>query len=406
MTEIVEKGKCCGCGACSAVCPQSCIEMIRDEEGFLYPHIDSSVCIDCGQCKNVCPVLHADEQRPLKTIRRVYAVQNSDNSILKESTSGGAFTAFAENIIDSGGVVFGAALDDQLSVSHISTQYKTDLHLFRNSKYVQSSTNQSFRRVKVLLGTGEKILYSGTPCQISGLLDYLRKPDENLLTIDVVCRAVPSPLALEKYLELRIPKHEKRSNYDIRFRDKKNGYEYPSLVISEKTTGREICRDGIDTDPYLRAFFSGMSIRPSCLSCVFRPSQRRSDITLWDCFDVNRHPQAKPIDNGKGVTNVLIHTEKGLALLESVRDKLKIFEVDAEKAIASSREMHCSPQANPRREEFLKSLNTGDLEETFNRFFPYTIKTAAEKYFRLICHKLGIYRAMKQLFVKITGFKR
>ena len=197
MIEIKEKAFCCGCNACVQRCPKQCISMHEDEEGFLYPRVDKTICIECGLCEKVCPVINQNEPRkPLK----VYAAYNKDEKIRRESSSGGVFTAIAEQVIDEGGIVFGACFDENWEVKHDYTETKEGLKAFRGSKYVQSRIKDNYQKAEHYLKEGRKVLFSGTPCQIAGLKKYLCKEYENLLTVDFICHGVPSPKVWRMYL--------------------------------------------------------------------------------------------------------------------------------------------------------------------------------------------------------------
>ena len=197
MITITDKSKCCGCNACVQACPKQCIEMHEDDEGFLYPRVDTTRCIDCGKCEKVCPVINqAEPHRPIK----VYAAINPDEEIRRQSSSGGIFTLLAEQTIKEGGVVFGARFDESWQVTHDYTESIEGLASLRGSKYVQSCIGDTFLKAEAFLKQGRKVLFTGTPCQISGLKKYLHKEYENLLTVDFVCHGVPSPLIWQKYL--------------------------------------------------------------------------------------------------------------------------------------------------------------------------------------------------------------
>ena len=192
MIEIKDPKDCCGCWACENACPRQCISMEEDCEGFRYPHINQTSCIDCHLCEKVCPILNKVEE-PIKN-QKAFVVQNKDEEVLKESTSGGAFSAIANYVISKNGIVFGAAFDNNETVRHQYVDNYEDLKLFRNSKYVQSLIGNTYKEAKRFLDKGKLVLFSGTPCQLEGLFFFLRnKQYENLITIDVVCRAVPSP---------------------------------------------------------------------------------------------------------------------------------------------------------------------------------------------------------------------
>ena len=198
MIEIKDKKDCCGCQACVTVCTKHCIAMQADNEGFLYPIVDKSACTNCGLCEKVCPVINQSEpHKPLK----VYAAKNKNEDIRRQSSSGGIFTLLAEKVINEGGVVFGARFNENWNVVHSWTDTKEGIAALRGSKYVQSTIGNTYNEAREFLKQGRKVLFSGTPCQIAGLKKFLRKEYNNLLTVDVVCHGVPSPLVWRKYLE-------------------------------------------------------------------------------------------------------------------------------------------------------------------------------------------------------------
>ena len=192
MINIIEKSKCTGCSACANICPKNCIEMIRDEEGFLYPQINFDICGECGICEKICPVANFEYIKD-DTDTIAYAVINKNNDIRKKSSSGGVFTLLAEQVLDNNGVVFGAAFDKNFLVKHISVENKEELDKLRGSKYLQSDVGDTYTIAKANLDNGRQVLYSGTPCQIAGLLSFLKKPYKNLITVDLICHGVPSP---------------------------------------------------------------------------------------------------------------------------------------------------------------------------------------------------------------------
>ena len=203
MISITSKQNCCGCFACANICSNGCIEMHADEEGFLYPSVDTSRCIQCGLCKQVCPILHSyNEIRGMSPAG--YAVINMDEKVRLASSSGGVFSLFAEQTIRDGGVVFGAALSkDCGSVVHIEEDSLSELAKLRGSKYVQSSIGDAYIKTQNALKKGRKVLFTGTPCQIEGLHGFLRKKYENLLCMDLICHGVPSPKVWKKYVCFR-----------------------------------------------------------------------------------------------------------------------------------------------------------------------------------------------------------
>ncbi len=395
MIKITDKADCCGCSACAQACPKKCIDMVEDNEGFLYPKVDHSVCIDCGLCEKVCPVKNQKPEHFFK--QTAYVVQNKDFTVLRESTSGGAFSALSCWILKQGGVVFGAAYDGNLVVQHQFVEDVQSLSKFRNSKYVQSEIGNTFFQVRDFLQKGRLVLFSGTSCQIEGLLSYLRKSYENLWTVDVVCHACPSPLMFRKYKEWQNLKCTDEIK-NIAFRDKHYGYKYSTMSVFRD--GKNY-HEGIDSDPYLRAFFQHLSIRPSCFKCAFKKRYRLTDFTIWDCFDVEKF--CKNMDNDRGVTKVLCHSPRAQSLVLELQNYLSICEVSPEKIIEGEKELVQSVDPCVKREQFFKDLNEMPVNECFEKYFPLTPRHRIEKQIRIWTNRLGIYKFAKKIFKIING---
>ncbi|MCD7835254.1 MAG: Coenzyme F420 hydrogenase/dehydrogenase, beta subunit C-terminal domain [Lachnospiraceae bacterium] len=397
MIDIKEKKNCCGCGGCMNVCPKHCITMKADNEGFLYPEIDKDACVNCGLCEKVCPVVNCKPDIPFE--QTAYLVQNKDEVVRRESTSGGAFTTISEYVIKQGGVIFGAAYDDKFRVHHMYVEEKTELWRFRNSKYVQSDTEVTFSEVEKFLKEGRMVCYSGTPCQIEGLKRYLRRKYENLITVDIVCHAVPSPLVWNKYVEMQQEQFGTGIS-NIIFRDKHYGYKYSTMTIKDKD-GKEVYTYGIDTDPMLRAFFSNICDRPSCYDCKFKKRYRVSDFTLWDCYEVDKFD--KNLDDDKGTTRVLVHSEKGREMLKKIESDITFAEVNPDDLTAQVKEMFYSVSNNEKRQQFFIDVNTIESKELFKKWFPETAKVRIERTARIFCYKTGIYNIAKKVAKKVIG---
>lgn len=397
MIEIKDKKDCCGCHACYSACPKQCVTMMEDEEGYLYPKVDTSLCIDCGLCEKVCPILQY--KQPETKTQKAFVVQHRDEEVLAQSTSGGAYTAIAKWILGKGGVVFGAHLNSQFEAEHCYVERYEDLWQFRNSKYVQSRIGDTYKQVRDFLKEERIVLYSGTPCQLEGLFQFLHnKQYDNLYTVDVVCRAVPSPLVLRKYLEVQ--KGLLATDLkDVKFRDKYHGYKYSSMSLFGKN-GKDY-HEGIDTDVYLRSFFSGTNIRLSCPDCKFRNRYRRTDFTIWDCFTIDEF--SSELDNDKGATRILCQSDRAVDILNELTSEMKIMEVDSEKAVRGVKELVSGPSLHPQREAFFRDLNAMPASEVFQKYFPITLRHRLEKQARLWSNRLGIYKMMKKAFKLVHG---
>ncbi|MGM9699022.1 MAG: Coenzyme F420 hydrogenase/dehydrogenase, beta subunit C-terminal domain [Prevotella sp.] len=396
MIEIKDKKECTGCTACMATCPKQCITMKEDEEGFLYPHVNKDVCNGCGACNKVCPVQSPILEEPFE--QKAFLFQHKDEKILRESTSGGLFTALATWVIEHGGVVYGAAYDDGFVIRHVGIDSIEGLRRFRNSKYAQSVVGNSFVEVREQLRAGRRVLFSGTPCQLEGLHKFLHRDYDNLLKVDVVCHACPSPLVFRKYTDM-VAGGDLKGIKDIRFRDKAYGYKYSVMAF----VGNDgyIYKEGIDTDVMLRAFFNNISPRPSCFACPAKKRYRKTDFTIWDCFDVGKF--SKELDNDKGVTRALVHSEKGRQIWEEIKAFGISEEIDANAAVEGVKEMVKSVEMNPRRADFFHDLNTMTADECFRKYFPVTMRHRAEKFVRLWSARLGLYKVLKGMFKMVNG---
>ena len=350
MIEIRDKQDCCGCWACANACPKQCLTMEEDAEGFRYPHIDMDRCIDCGRCEQVCPIIHATPDTPKP--QRAYLLQHKDAKVLAESTSGGAFTAIATYVIEKGGVVFGAAYNEAFEVVHTYTDSIEGLKKFRNSKYVQSRMGDAYKDAQRFLKEGRWVCFSGTPCQLEGLIRYLRKPYDHLVTVDLVCHAITSPKVFRMYVDQK--KEETRGQVEnILFRDK-TPYGYKYSTMSVYSGGKQVYSEGVETDVMLRSFFTHINVRPSCYDCKFKKRYRMTDLTIWDCFDVYKF--SKKLDNDKGVTRILAHTDQANTLMAGLADQATIVEIDADKAVEGVRELVHSVKVPARRVVFFNNM--------------------------------------------------
>lgn len=278
MIQIKSKLDCCGCTACASSCPKSAITMVPDEEGFLYPKIDMRRCIECGACERACPILNKKTVISEKT--EGYIIRIKDNKILYESTSGGAFTALADYILEQNGIVYGAGYDNNMRVVCKRATTKQQLQEMRGSKFVQSDLGNIFQDIKKELKEGTTILFSGTPCQVAGLLSFLRKKPDNLLCVDFVCRGVPSPGLWDNYVKYMENKYSSKI-VGARFKHKTYGYHTSTMKI-DFANGKTYYGSG-RVDPYMKAFVREISSRPSCAACAFKGIERPTDSDISVC---------------------------------------------------------------------------------------------------------------------------
>ena len=330
MIKIQNKQDCCGCAACVQRCPKHCISMKEDNEGFLYPVVDESICIDCGLCEKVCPINNHPEKLPVK---EVLAVKNRNEAERMASSSGGAFIALAKKTIEKGGVVFGAVFDENWEVMHTYAETLNEVKPMMGSKYLQSRIGNSFRDVEKFLKEGREVLFTGTPCQVTGLHNYLRKDYPNLLSVDFLCHGVPSPGVWRKYLDEEFHLSARRAAAGkntvlssslksvpvitgIEFRDKTlNGWKKYSFVVRGQSASKAdknsvLLSDIHKVNPYMRGFLSNVYLRPSCYQCKCKNGVSLSDLTIADFWGID---QLMPdFDDDKGVGLVLLNTNRGV----------------------------------------------------------------------------------------------
>ena len=389
--DVEIREECCGCTACKNICPVNAIEMSGDKEGFLYPTINKEKCIKCGMCKNVCPVINKQNFNTYK--QKAFLFQNKDITVRENSTSGGFSSAIGKYIIEQNGVVFGATYDENFIVIHDKAVNEKELEKFRKSKYSQSDLKSIFLNVKNYLEEGRLVCFSGTPCQVAGLKKYLNKDYDNLILVDIMCHSVPSPLVFEKYKKYILKKMKANKIKNINFRDKrKYGYKYPMMTVN---TDNGEYSQGIDTDPFLRAFFEDYSVRPSCYKCKFKTQKRVSDITIWDCFNINEID--KTFDDDKGTTRILVQSSKGEEVLRKLKNT-KLKEINVDKAIKNVKEMNKSVLYNQKRKDFFKDINNEDVMDIY---FPINLKTKINSFIRKILSMTGMYSTVKTVSKKI-----
>ena len=354
---LAERSHCTGCGACASGCPKDAISMERDKEGFLYPAVHEEACVRCGHCTAVCPALHPREPRPLPA---VFAAWNRDESVRKDSTSGGVFSVLAEYILESGGVVFGAALDGRQHLRHVACFRKEDLWRLRGAKYVQSDLGDCYREVKRWLQT-KPVLFSGTPCQVDGLYRYLGCRPENLTTCDLVCHGVPSPGVWEDMVR-SIEKRKGKSLQVVRFRNKVTGWK-----DSHFTT---VYTDGsVDSAPLFatefgRAFGRALFLRPSCHTCAYTSMNRPGDFTLGDFWGLR--PEELPEQQERGVSLLLVNTPHGSHLFDQLPLARQAF--PAERAIAGNPRLACPIQRPADRAAFFAAYALEPFDQVRKKF--------------------------------------
>lgn len=323
MLNIRDRKDCSGCSACAASCPRHAISMLADPMGFLYPSIDLDKCVDCGLCDRVCAfhdgtVRHADA-----FLQTAWAARDED--ALTESQSGGMGWALMKYIIGQGGVVYGAGLDEDFLPVHKRAADIAGIEEFRLSKYAQSNIGQSFSHVKADLEAGRTVLFTGTPCQTAGLDSFLAECLKGkLFLVDLICHGTPAPQLWKAYLDHRSEKAGERVT-GVRFRDPSFGWHGAKETIRFETRSES-------SDEYSYLFYKRVSLRPSCGNCHFSKLERPSDITIGDCWGIEKVAPDFAPDN-RGCSLVLCNSVKGQGLFDAVKAGIKVLKINVNEVL-------------------------------------------------------------------------
>ncbi|MDO5377331.1 MAG: Coenzyme F420 hydrogenase/dehydrogenase, beta subunit C-terminal domain [Clostridia bacterium] len=339
------KAECTGCGACVSICPKKAITMKPDEEGFLYPAVDETLCVGCDLCEKRCPAGHEGAEHKIHAL----GMQHKDSKVRAASSSGGVFTALARETIGAGGVVFGAVFGEALHVEHVGAFNEGELEAMRGSKYVQSDCAEAIDHAASLLTRGIPVLFSGTPCQIDGLLAKVGKRErERLLTLDFVCHGVPSPGVFASYIEM-LEREKGKRVVRYTFRDKRFGWKNFAAVATFEDGSEHV---GTQTEePYLRGFLHNLYLRPSCSGCAkLRGAHHAADITMADLWGAQDVCPEK--DDDTGLSLVMVNTPKGRRALEGCASQLAQFPVSTEKLMRYNPSIETPAPAHAKRRAF------------------------------------------------------
>lgn len=383
MIEIVKKQECVGCKACGDICPKDAITYEIDSEGFWYPTINDK-CVDCGLCKKVCPALK--KHFPSSDVRKeplTYKVYHKDNNIRYNSTSGALYYAIANAFIENGGYIVGCVYSDGYSGAyHYVSNTKEGLKKIMRTKYFQSDTEGIFRKVYELLESGEKVLFCGSPCQVSALYGFLRKEYNNLFSVDFICRGINSPLAFTKYME-ELRKKYKSDIEEVHFKNKSRGWTNLGTLVTFKN-GKKYYRNK-HNDPWVNAFIVGnLYMRPCCEYCKYKEFPRSSDISMGDFWGLRFTKEEEKL----GVSVALVNTKNGDKLLNMAGNDLVIEEKAFEEAVSGNPALIKSVKLNPARTEFFRRvqqepyskvvwdiLSSNAIKRTYRSFRENAVKT-------------------------------
>ena len=350
MINILNKAKCCGCSACFNICPENAITMEYDSEGFLYPKIDNAKCTKCGLCLKVCPIINNKKDNK---VLEVYAAKNKNIEEQLKSSSGGIFSIFANYVLGQKGIVFGASFDSNWKIVHKYIDKKEDLDSLRRSKYVQSDINITYKQVKQFLDNDRLVLFTGTPCQIAGLKSYLPKNYENLISIDLICLQVGSPLVFQKSLNDNI--NDIKNIKHIDFREKAYGWDNSRMLIilKDDTYSSQIIR-------YRDGYMAGLFSRPACHKCYFK-GNRNSDFTIGDLWGINKI--VPEMYDKKGVSVLTLNSQKAKQIFELIKDDILYRKIQFLDVIKNNPAFAISAKPHIKRNEFFERYKTENVNK-------------------------------------------
>ncbi len=354
--------KCYGCYACYNACPQDCIHMEKDDEGFVYPVIDTQACTQCGLCDKACIIgkTSCDIRQVFLQKPECYYGYATDETVRKRSTSGGMAYVLSAQVIQEGGTVFGVVGPWLESVTHARAQTPEQLLAFCGPKYLQSDVNTTYRQVKEDLKRGQQVLFTGVPCQIAGLHQFLRKEYDNLLTCELLCKGVPSPLALHACVSAL---QRERGKPIVAYERDKTFQYHPYQYIVRYADGSyemQLCKDSL----FRKGFSSSLFQRKTCTSCAFAAIPRVGDITLGDMFYMSSEEFAKADPKNIGLSLIISNTPAGSAWMRKVAGDMVYVPYPLEEVMAKSANLSASEQKNPLRNLFFHVFKAKGFDKT------------------------------------------
>lgn len=328
--EICEKSKCCGCEACVQVCSHGAIVM-KAEQGFYYPVIQEHFCCLCGECMRVCPALNHVPKYSARNF--VFAAFNKEKHIRDSSSSGGVFYSLALEMIRSGGSVYGAELTQDMTVRHVRINKKSDIHRLQKSKYLQSVINTTYQQVKRDLNSGYHVLYTGLPCQIAGLRNYLGAENSKLITCELLCHGAASPIVFQNHIEYMSNKLGSRiCNVDFRY---KNPQRSQCIAYMTESGKRYVVTDPMK-DYFYYGFLAGILLRDCCYQCSYIGKERCADITLGDFWGLNEGAINRPDEVAYPSCVLLSNTEKAMEIWNKISDSFICVKRCVDEAVAGN----------------------------------------------------------------------
>ena len=368
MINISRKEECCGCNACADVCPKNCITFKTDIEGFWYPEVNKNTCIDCHLCEKACPIISPADKVVRYEEPRVFAAYTKDEEIRTDSTSGGIHSMLALAMYKKNAYVGGAVYNDDHTVSQIIDDNPARLPEIRSSKYLQSDSTGVYKEIKKKLREGREVFFCGCPCQVQALYKTLgNKEYDNLTTCDFICRGVNSPKVFLKYMNMLERQYGAKAT-EIKFKNKKWGWHNFSMRVNF-ANGKEYCKDRYHDLFFIGYLQAGNFTRPSCYACHFKGFPQKADITLADFWGIENID--KSMDQDRGTSLVMINSDKGMCLFDSIKETIVWKEFSMKDASRCNPAINTSLSPNnSNREDFFVDLEKLPFEQVARLYFP------------------------------------
>lgn len=413
MINIQNKIDCCGCNACGDACHKQAITFKTDNEGFWYPEVDMQKCVDCGLCEKVCPVIHAIELKKNEYETPKCIVANHKNIEVRfDSTSGGMFTAYAEWAFKNGYYVGGAIWTENFGAKNYITNDKEELVKLRNTKYFQVDAQGFYSQVKKLLNAGEKVLICNLPCQIAALKSFLGKDYDNLITVDLFCRGINSPMVFRKFLDSLEKLYKSKVVY-VKPKSKDLGWH--NLTLKIVFENGKTYYGTKDVDFFTKAFLSSNCItRPSCYECKFKGFPRIADLSIGDFWRAgNVKTKATKLDDNLGTSAILVNSRKGEVLMQEVAKKLQTEEESLDIVVAGNKALVESiGKEKVDRNVFYDKINNDDFINVVEYLFPkkFSYKDRIKNIIKAMGKQIVLYAQFHPKpiwqFIKLNFFKK
>ena len=400
MINIINKVDCCGCNACGDICGKHAISFVTDNEGFWYPEVNKELCVDCGLCDKVCPIQNKASHVERYSEPNVFAAYSKDEGIRLDSTSGGIHSMLAQKMYDKKAYIGGAVYNPDHTCSQIVDDNPERLSEIRSSKYLQSNAEGVYKEIKGLLKKGKNVFFCGCPCQIHALYNFLGKEYENLVTCDFICRGVNSPKVFLKYMEMLEHQYGAKAT-EIKFKNKKWGWHNFSLRVNFEN-GKEYCKDRYHDLFFVGYLQAGNFTRPSCYECQFKGFPQKADITLADFWGIEKIDPT--MDQDKGTSLVMVNSDKGQTLFDSIKDKIEWRQFTMDDARAGNPAMEGSLKSvKPNRDAFFSDLDRLPFEKVAAKHFPLpSFKKNMKKRLRPL---KTVYNIMSELGISVNSWK-